>query len=349
MAVAAIRAMGAGVGFPSAVRGDLALAYWPLLYFGFTRVLRERGLDRSLLWRYLAVVTLGLAGWMFLARAINLPFHDAGLAQVATGETSTIHRNFGFAAAFIVYPALALVGIAGMAHGERRDARWAVLATVGTVATLMTFVRGEIFSLALAALVIFWLRPRTGAGGRARTAIQLSFAVLAAVIGLMAASPTLGNAIVQRAVPFTHQAPGAKANAEYRQKAVTTGFRVARAHPLGLGVLDVRRLDAERIDPGYLAHSGVAMLLLFGGWAALGCAVLTIVAVLRRSFAIPAAAPWLHPAFVAVMTMLAVYSISAAGLAGDPWVIPLGVLAVALRFTLQPSGAIDERVDMARA
>ena len=46
--------------------------------------------------------------------------------------------------------------------------------------------------------------------------------------------------------------------------------------------------------------------------------------------------------------MLSVYSISAAGLAGDPWVIPLGVLAVALRFTLQPSDAGAGSVGEAR-
>jgi hypothetical protein len=338
MAAAAIRAMNVGVNFSSAVRGDLALVYWPLLYFGFTRALRERALEVSALWRYLAAVTLGLAGWMFLARVLNLPFHDPGLAKVSTGVSSTVQRNFGFAGAFIVYPAVALVGVAGMAHGGSRRSQWAVLASVGALATLLTLVRGEIFSLALAAVLVLWLRPRkVGTSARVRTAVQFSFAIAAVVIGIVAVSPTLGEAIVQRAVPFTHQAPGAKANAEYRQKAVETGVRVARQHPLGLGVLDTARLDAEGIDPGYLAHSGVGTQLLVGGWPLLGFALLTILAVIRRSFAAPFVTPWSHAAFVAVLTMLAVYSITAAGLAGDPWVMPLGALAVALRFTLQPA------------
>jgi hypothetical protein len=337
MAIAAAHALHVGVRFPSAVRGDLALVYWPLLYFGFTRVLRERALDVSLVWRDLALVALGLAGWMFVARAINHPFHDPGLAQVATGENTSILRNFGFAGAFIVYPVLALVGIAGMAHGRSRGSRWILLAAVGTIATLMTLVRGEIFSLALAALVIFLLRPRkAGTSARFRTGVQVAFAVVAVVIGLIAVSPTLGNAILQRAIPFTHQAAGANANADYRQKAVLTGFRSADAHPAGLGVLDTARLDAEGIDPGYLAHSGVATLLLVGGWPAFGSALLAILFALRRSFQLASPAPWVHPAFVAVLIMLGVYSISAAGLAGDPWVVPLGVLAIALRFNLQP-------------
>jgi len=169
-----------------------------------------------------------------------------------------------------------------------------------------------------------------------RSAVQLTLAVVAFAGGLIVASPTLGNAVVQRAVPFTQQAAGAKSNAEYRQKAVETGFHVARAHPVGLGVLDTARLDAEGIDSGYLAHSGVATLLLFGGWLALVTALLAILALLRRSSVLAASAPWLHPAFVGVLVLLSVYTVSAAGLAGDPWVIPLGALVVALRFTTQP-------------
>ena len=146
---------------------------------------------------------------------------------------------------------------------------------------------------------------------------------MTAVVGLAVVNPDLGNAIVQRALPFTQQADRAKATAEYRQEAVDTGFRVARAQPLGLGVLDPARLDTEQIDRGYLAHSGVATLLLVGGWPALITAVLAILAILWRSARFPAPAPWIHPAFVGVLTMLSVYSVGAAGLAGDAWVIPL--------------------------
>jgi hypothetical protein len=273
---------------------------------------------------------------MFLARALNQPFEGPGLAEVPTGDDTSVLRNFGFAGAFVVYPALALVGIAGMAHSGNRRLRWFVFACVGTVATLMTLVRGEILGLALGSLVILWLRPRTGSSARMRSAVQLFFAAAAFAGALVVVNPTLGNAVVQRALPFTQQAAGAKENAEYRKEAVETGFRVARTHPGGLGVLDTTRLDAERIDRGYLAHSGVGTLLLFGGWAALATALLAILAVLRRSASLPASMPWFHPAFAGVLTMLSVYTVSAAGLAGDPWVIPIGALAVALRFNTQP-------------
>jgi len=339
MAVAAIRGIDAGVPFASAIRSDLALFYWPLLYFGLARVLRERDLNVSLLWRDLASVAVGLAVWMFVARALNQPFEDVGLADVPTSDNSSVPRNFGFASAFIVYPALALVGIAGMAYGGGRRITWTFLAMVGIVATLMTLVRGEIFGLALGAIVILWLGPRVRTSARLRSAVQLGFTVAIFGAAFIAFNPTVGNAIVQRALPFTQQAGGARLNAEYRQQAVETGFRVAREHPGGLGVLDGGRLDAERIDRGYLAHSGVATLLLFGGWAALVSGLLAILALFHRSANVPAPTPWLHPAFVGVLTMLTAYTISAAGLAGDPWVVPLGALAVALRFNIRAAEA----------
>jgi hypothetical protein len=339
MAIAAVRAVHAGIPFASAIRGDLALFYWPLLYFGFTRVLRERQFNVSRLWTNLAVVAVGLAAYMFLARALNQPFGGTGLADVPTGEETTVRRDFGVAAAaFVVYPALALVGIAGMAFGESNRLRWFFLALVGAVATLMTLVRGEILGLALGTLVILWLRPQRRFGSsRARTAVQIAFAVAAFAGVLLVANPTLGNAIIQRALPFTHQAEGARLNAEYREEAVATGFRIARENPVGLGVLDTARLHAEDIDPGFLAHSGVATLLVFGGWPAFASALLVILALFRRSSLVAAPTPWLHPAMVGVLTMLGVYTFSAAALAGDAWVIPLGALAVALRFAIPPT------------
>ena len=82
MAIAAVRAVHAGIPLASAIRGDLALFYWPLLYFGFTRALRERQFNVSRLWANLAVVAVGLAAYMFLARALNQPFGGTGLADV---------------------------------------------------------------------------------------------------------------------------------------------------------------------------------------------------------------------------------------------------------------------------
>jgi hypothetical protein len=335
MTVAAVRGASAGVSAASVVRGDTALVYYPLLYFGLTRVLRERALVTALLWRDLAVVALGFICWMLTARALHHPFHDPGLGGVPTGEDETVLRNFGFASAFTIYPVVALVGVAGMAHGGSDRPRWTLLAAIGIAATVTTLVRGEIFGLALAIVVILWLRPRSRAPRASfEAAIHLAFATLTMALVLMTFNPGFGNAIIQRSLPFTRQAEGAKANADYRLRANETGIRTARAHPAGIGVSDLPRFEAHNIDSGYLAHSGVATLLIIGGWPALLLAILSILALLRRSFQVPAATPWLHPAFVGSLTVLAVYSISAGGVAGDAWVICLAALIVAVRFGL---------------
>lgn len=335
MTLAGVRAMLAGIPTASVIRGDLALFYWPLLYFGFARVLAEADINVRLLWRNLGLVAVGFAGYMFIARALNHPFHDPGLALVPTGPLDAVPRNFGFAAAFSIYPVLALAAVAGMANTRHHRLRWTALALLGVIATLTTLVRGEIFSLGLGILLVLCLSPRSRSQqGRTRTAVNLALASAVAFFAVLAVDPKLGHAVVQRSLPFTHQAEAATANADYRFAAMGTGIRVAREHPTGLGVLDVHGLVDRGIDPGFIAHSGFATLLIAGGWVALVAGVLTILSLIRRSFAAAAASEWLHPAFVGTIVMLSAYSLGAGGLAGDPWVIPLGALVVALRFAL---------------
>ena len=333
MAFAAARAMLDGVPAASVLRGDLAVIYWPMLYFGFTRVLAEKSVSKRLLWRNLVLVAVGFAVYMFVARAFNHSFQDTGLANVPTGTGETVQRNFGFASAFTIYPVLALGAISAMANTRDHRVRWTLVASIGVIATLMTLVRGEIFGLAVGILLVLWLSPsRQSVSGRARTAVQLAAVVGAAFVVVAAADPKLGHAVVERAVPFTQQAEGATANADYRLEAMSAGIRVAREHPLGLGVLDEQGLLAHEVQFGYLVHSGLATTLVYGGWVALAAAVLAVLAAIRRSFTAPAAGRWMHPAFVGAIVMLCIYSLGAAGLAGDSWVVPLGALVVALRF-----------------
>jgi hypothetical protein len=337
LAVAAIRGIFAGIPTASVIRSDLALFYWPLLYFGFTRVLAEVVLDKRVLWRNLALVAIGFVMFMFIARALNHPFQDPGLALVPTGPGETVPRNFGFASAFTIYPVLALAALSALANTGTNRFRWTMLASIGVIATLMTLVRGEIFSLGLGILLVLWLsRRKRGTTGRAGAAVRLALAGAAAALAVFAVDPKLGNAVIQRMFPFTEQAAAATATADYRLEAMGAGIREARAHPTGLGVMDEQALFERDIDPGHLGHSGFATLLVFGGWLALAASVLTLLAVIRRSFQARSAAGWLHPAFVGAITMLSVYSLGAAGLAGDSWVIPLGALVVALRFGLHP-------------
>jgi hypothetical protein len=337
LAVASVRGLIAGIPRDSVIRSDLALFYWPLLYVGFTRVLAEIGLNTRLLWRNLAVVAVGFAVYALIARALNHPFHDTGLALVPTGPNETVPRNFGFASAFTIYPPLALAALAALAASRRDRFRWTIVASIGVIATLTTLVRGAIIGLALGIVVVLWLsRPQWSPTGRVGAAVRLSLCVGLAALAVLAIDPKLGDAVVQRTLPFTHQAAAAHETADYRLKAITTGIHEGSAHPAGLGVVDAPALIRHGIDPGYLAHSGFATLLIFGGWVALAVSFLTLIAVVRRSFLSPSASKWLHPAFVGTITMLAAYSLGAAGLAGDAWVIPLGALAVAIRFGLDP-------------
>lgn len=337
MVFAGLRAILDGAPMASVLRQDLAVLYWPLLYFGFTRILAERGLDKRLLWRNLLFVALGFAFYMFIARALNHSFQDPGLANVPTGAGEVVQRNFGFASAFTIYPILAIAAIAVFSSARDHRVRWMLVGCIGVVATLMTLVRGEIFSLALGVVLVVWLTPTRGSGqGRARATVQLAVVLAIALLGVLAVDPKLGHAVIQRAVPFTSQAEGASANADYRFEAMSAGVDVARSHPLGLGVVDETRLADHGVQFGYLVHSGFATLLVYGGWAALVVAILAILAAIRRSFATAAAATWRHPAFVGAIVMLGFYSLGAAGLAGDTWVVPLGALVVALRFGLKP-------------
>ena len=186
------------------------------------------------------MVAVGFAAYMFVARALNHSFHDSGLALVPTGPGETVPRNFGFASAFTIYPVLALVGVAGMANDRAHRLIWTLLAAVGIIATLTTLVRGEIYSLALGVLIVLVLSPRrASAAGRSRTSIQLAVVAGVAVLGVLAADPKLGHAVIQRAVPFTGQAEEATVNADYRFEAMGSGITVARQHPVGLGILSM--------------------------------------------------------------------------------------------------------------
>jgi hypothetical protein len=339
MFVAGARGVSAGESVVTIVRYETALVYLPLLYFAFSRMLREKSLRVGHLWKMLALAAVGLVAWMFVMRILNRPFEGntgfSELGRVTTSEGSTVRRDFGAASAFIVYPALALAGIAAMVYAARGRAVAAALAFIGVIATFVTLIRGEIFGLALGAIVIFFLYSRGERTSRVRSALTLVAGGIALLLAVAYINPSVRDAIVQRSLPgLFSQSKIASQNAEYRAKALRLGVTVAEKHPAGIGFRNDSVLEQSNIDPEYLGHSGPAWLLVFTGWPGLVASVIALVALMARSFRVPAAAPWLHAFFVGFVLLMIVYSFGADGLVGQAWVIALFGLVIALRFAL---------------
>jgi hypothetical protein len=340
MLVAGLRGASAGESPVTIIRYETALIYFPLLYVAFSRLLREKELKLANLWKLLAFVAVGLVAWMFVMRILNAPFEGntgfSELGRVTTSEGSTVRRDFGAASAFIVYPALALAAIAAMVYAPRRRGAAALLAFIGVVATFVTLIRGEIFGLVLGAVAIFLLHSRTsGRTSRVRSAVTLTAGCAAMLLLVAYINPNVRDAIVERSLPGVFsQSKIASENAEYRAKALRLGITVADRHPGGIGFRNDAVLERSNIDPEYLGHSGPAWLLVFTGWPGLIASALALLALMARSFRVPAATSWLHAFFVGFVLLMIGYSFGADGFVGQAWVIMLFALVIALRFGL---------------
>lgn len=334
-AIAAFRGHSAGTPIDETIRRSLAPIYFPLLLLSLIRLVDQPGVSPRRLLKYVGYVGLFLIAWALTMRGLGRPFEsadDPALGAVPVASGADVRRDYGSAAAFIVYPAVALCGVAGMAYAARWSWRWAGLASLGILATLLTLVRGEIFALTASIAVILLLRVRGASMRRVRTAATLLAGVAVALTLLIAFNPALGGAILERSLPgVREQSEGADVNRQYRIDAVMVGVDAANAQLGGIGVAGEAQLLERGIDPGFLPHSGVGMLLLYGGWPLLICSAATVLLAIRQSFSLPSSPQWVHPAFVGVMTMLAVYTVSAGGLGGDAWVIGLAAVAVAVR------------------
>jgi hypothetical protein len=339
MLIAGIRARDAGESLDTIIRYETALLYFPALYFSLSRLLREKALNLPRLWLLLAVASVGFVVWMFVMRVLNMPFENVSnggsrLGEVATSSGSTVRRDFGSATAFVIYPTLAVAGVAAMAYSSRKGAS-AALAGVGIIATFVTLIRSEIFGMLLGIAVILVLRQRGQRTSRLFTAAALAGGSVAALLALAYINPSVRDAIVQRTLPWVStESKTANETAEYRMKALRLGASVANAHPGGIGFRNQQVLAQSKIDPEYLGHSAPAWLLVFTGWLGLTAAAAVLAGLLVRSFRVPSSLPWLHPAFVGIIVMLVVYSFGADGIVGQSWVIVLTAMAIALRFSL---------------
>lgn len=347
MAISALRGVLAGTPPDTIVRLGTALFYWPLLYIGFSRLVREKAMSGERLLRGFVVISVGLVLYMAFTRATHRPFEGpetvGRLGEVLTSSGTVFRRDYGLSTAFIVYPLLALVAVAQLAYQRSHPVRWALLATVGIATTFVTLIRGEIYGLCVGLAVVFACSDRARSAGRglvrtrrARAFVAIAGLVLVSVVVLTVLKPSFGAAIAERSLPgLTDQSVTAQSTSDYRIQALQVGTSVADKHPFGLGSVSNNVLGANGIDAGYLAHSAPASLLVYTGWVGFIAAILAFAALAAESFRYPAAAPSLHPAFLGILALLSVYSLSAAGLFGQVHVIGLAVLVLAVRFNLQ--------------
>jgi hypothetical protein len=340
--IGVLRASLAGVPLVSALRAAQGFGYWLILYWGYSRLFRERQLRLGVVLRLSILVGLVLVLYLYLMTVLDRPFEAPGetaLGQVVTSSGDILRRDYGFYSAFIFYPTIALLGMSNMLYARRNFIAWGLFALLGVSATLTTLIRGQILGLAAGFLVLLvlgrgkFMPQRVARPNRARVAIVIGGCVATAALGLSATNPSYALALIQRAVPVLEQSDAAVQTAELRETALTSAVEHAERHPFGIGFLSVTALIDRGLDPELIEHSLPAAVLYYLGWPALLCIATLFVLLARESRLVPAAAPWLHPFFVSTLVMMALYGFGATGLFRQPFVIGLGAYVLAARFS----------------
>jgi hypothetical protein len=332
-----------GSAIDETVRGGLALFYWPILFLGFSRILREPGIDYGRLLRQFVAAGIVFVAYMFLMRLLGHPFESTTdpavghLGQVQTSTGQVFRRDYGFYSAYIVYPIVALIALAKLVYTRDRTLVWLFISFVSTIATFTSLIRSESYGLIAGIAIVLFFSTRVGTSRvvesrRLATAVMLGSVLIGAGALVAAANPSFARAVGERSIPgLSHESATAKENADYRLHALSTGVSIADKHLFGLGILSSARTAALGIDPGYLAHSGPATLLIFLGWPGLIAAALILVGLAIDSARLRNP-PWLHPAFLAVIVMLVGNSFGAVGIVGQEFVIGITALFFAYRF-----------------
>lgn len=315
MLFAGFRSLLSGSNLVSVVRLEMPLIYGVGFYVGLGRIMRESEFrfDRAI--RNLLVVALGFIGWAALMRAMNQPFETTEtvgrLGQVITTQGS-FRRDYGFESAFILYPALALAAAAYLLFNPRRPALAAVVVSIGTIATLLTLIRGAIFGLFVGLATIGLLRNQSAVKrvARMRGIVAGVLTLLVASITLWALNPAIAATVLERSLPgIIEQSRTAESTAAYRREAILAGFDAAGRAPAGYGLVPAEELTLTTgVELGHLAHSGITTILVYTGWIGLAAAAFVLGGLLCASFRAPRPEPWLHAFFVGSFVMLAVYT-----------------------------------------
>jgi hypothetical protein len=342
MVLAALRGYLAGTPMKSIVRLDEALFYYPILAWGFIRVLRERDVVPTRVIVALTSVGLALVAYTGLERLTHHRFENPNsatghLGAVVTAQGITLHRDYGFYTAYDLYGLAAVAAIAYLLFSQRARGAVVMVTVVFVSASALTLVRGIVFGLVAAAALLAFFALRSGRRSQFQAPRLVALAGLLVVgVALLASfSPGTAQGVMGRFLPgITPQSQKAAETAEYRQQALLFGYREANARPIGSGfVLNGSTSQADEVN-GYLAHSAWATILVYTGWLGLLTFLVSAFFLIRRSFQLPDPLGWLKPFFVAAFALLLVEGFGSDSIVNQPWVLGEAALVVALRFGL---------------
>lgn len=355
MLIAGLRGSLAGNHIGTIARLETPLVYFPLFCWGFTRSLRESSASLPRVIKAIAITGLGLIAYAAYARITHHRFGNSvgsgiGIVPTTSGD---LRRDYGFFSAFQVYPLLTLGAFAYLFFSRRSRLSPTLVAGVGLAATLLTLVRGLIFGLVAGViwLVVLSVKRRwhTNLGLR-----LLPLVVLLAACGALffIFSPVAAHGVAERVLPgILVQAKVATGNTDYRVHALAIAGHIALNHPVGLGFLAPDDLARAGFLPIYLPDTQWGALLVYTGWPGVLALVWAGLALVRRSFQLPANAPWLHPLVAATGLLLLVQGFGW-NVLGQTWSLGMIALILALRLGLAAErGAIRGRPhpDVARS
>jgi hypothetical protein len=342
LVAAAARGYLAGTPTKSLFRLDEQLFYYPILAWGFIRVLREEGVSAARVAKALAATALVFVAYMGFERLTHHRFENPNaavghLGSVVTAQGVTLHRDYGFYSAYDLYALAALAAIAYLLFARRTAAAVVVAAGVFVAASALTLVRGIIFGLIVGAALLAAqaFREHGPEGGFAQRFVPLAGLLAVAITLFWSLSPASAEGMVERFLPgVTAQSQAAVDTARYRQQALSFGYQTANASPAGKGLVSTDSSPQGLLEAGYLAHSGWTTMLVYTGWLGVVAFVVAVLLLVRRSFRVPDGPGWLRPFFLAAVALLLVEAFGSASIVGQPWVLGEAALVIGLRFGL---------------
>jgi len=342
MIAAAARGYLAGTPTKSLVRLDEQLFYYPILAWGFVRVLRERGVSSTRVTTALGATVLVFIGYMAFERFTHHRFEHLSTADsshvgsVVTAQGVTLHRDYGFYSAYDLYGLAALAAIGYLLFARRSSGATVVVAATFVLASGLTLVRGIVFGLLVGMALLALLARRSAMRSRLTTSRLLPLtALLAIAIGLFwAASPTSAQGMAERFLPgVAAQSSSALQTARARQRALSFGYHEANARPLGRGLV-VPGSSGQSLAEGGLSLSAWTTMLVYTGWLGVLALLWSALLLIRRSAQLPDSPGWLRPFFVAACALLLVEAFGSASIVSQPWVLGEAALVIGLRFGL---------------